>query len=82
MLKDKVDVSVILCAYNEGKVIWDTIARVDDVMRGLRLNYEIVVVDDGSEDETRQKAVKYMEERGNGMHACPVLCRLGWPLLG
>jgi len=65
-LKDGVDVSVILCAYNEGRVIWDTIARVDDVMRRSRLNYEILVVDDGSEDDTRQKAVRYMEERGNG----------------
>lgn len=65
-MKDGVDVSVILCAYNEGRVIWDTIARVDDVMRRSRLNYEILVVDDGSEDDTRQKAVRYMEERGNG----------------
>jgi len=65
-LKDGVDVSVILCAYNEGRIIWDTIARVDDVMRRSRLNYEILVVDDGSEDDTRQKAVRYMEERGNG----------------
>lgn len=65
-MKDGVDVSVILCAYNEGRIIWDTIARVDDVMRRSRLNYEILVVDDGSEDDTRQKAVRYMEERGNG----------------
>lgn len=65
-MKDGVDVSVILCAYNEGRVIWDTIARADDVMRRSRLNYEIVVVDDGSEDDTRQKAVRYMKERGNG----------------
>jgi len=65
-VKDKVDVSVILCAYNEGRFIEDTITRVDGVMKRSGWNYEIVVVDDGSHDDTREKAVKYMEGKGNG----------------
>jgi glycosyltransferase involved in cell wall biosynthesis len=55
-----IDVSVILCAYNEGNVIADTIDKVNCVMGETRWNYEIVVVDDGSLDDTRQKAIVYM----------------------
>jgi glycosyltransferase involved in cell wall biosynthesis len=64
-LKDKVDVSVILCAYNEGNVIEDTIDKVNNVMSRTGWNYEIVVVDDGSLDDTRQKAIEYMNGKGN-----------------
>jgi glycosyltransferase involved in cell wall biosynthesis len=65
-MKKKVDVSVILCAYNEGNVIDDTIYEVDNVMIGTGWRYEIIVVDDGSLDDTRQKVVKYRDEKGNG----------------
>jgi glycosyltransferase involved in cell wall biosynthesis len=59
-------VSVILCAYNEGKVIEDAIDKVDCIMSATSWNYEIVVVDDGSSDDTRQKAVNHISEKGNG----------------
>jgi dolichol-phosphate mannosyltransferase len=59
-------VSVILCAYNEGKVIEDAIDKVDCVMSATGWNYEIVVVDDGSSDDTRQKALNHISEKGNG----------------
>jgi glycosyltransferase involved in cell wall biosynthesis len=65
-LEDRVDVSVILCAYNEGNVIEDAIDRVNGVMMGTGWNYEIVVVDDGSSDDTRQKAFRYVNERSVG----------------
>jgi glycosyltransferase involved in cell wall biosynthesis len=65
LLKAKVDVSVILCAYNEGNVIEDAIAKVDGVMRKSRWSYEIVVVDDGSWDDTRQKAVAYTRKNSD-----------------
>ncbi len=58
--------SVILCAYNEGKVIEDAIDKVDCIMSATSWNYEIVVVDDGSSDDTRQKAVKHISEKSNG----------------
>jgi len=51
-------VSVILCAYNEGNVIGDSIDKVDNVMLKTGWNYEIVVVDDGSLDDTREKAIR------------------------
>ncbi len=58
--------SVILCAYNEGKVIEDAIDKVDCIMSATGWNYEIVVVDDGSSDDTRQKAVNHINEKSNG----------------
>jgi glycosyltransferase involved in cell wall biosynthesis len=61
-----IDVSVILCAYNEGNVIGDAIDKVDFVMMKTGWSYEIIVVDDGSLDDTRQKVVQYMDEKGNG----------------
>jgi len=66
-LEDVIDVSVILCAYNEGAVIGDSIDKVDNVMMKTGWNYEIVVVDDGSVDDTREKADECRRER-NGNH--------------
>jgi glycosyltransferase involved in cell wall biosynthesis len=70
-LSDKVDVSVILCAYNEGDVIGETIDRVNSVMDKTEWNYEIVVVDDGSLDGTRQKAFGHVN--GNGGNRLKVI---------
>lgn len=53
-MEDVIDVSVILCAYNEGDVIEDSIDKVDSVMMKTGWNYEIVVVDDGSLDDTKE----------------------------
>jgi glycosyltransferase involved in cell wall biosynthesis len=58
-LKDSVDVSVILCAYNEEDVIEKTIGEVDRVMTNTGYRFEIIVVDDGSSDNTWRKAVNY-----------------------
>lgn len=64
-LEKKVDVSVILCAYNEGGVIEDAIVRVVKVMKGTSYNFEVIVVDDGSQDDTKDKAIKYIEANGD-----------------
>ncbi|MEM1551210.1 MAG: glycosyltransferase family 2 protein [Candidatus Bathyarchaeia archaeon] len=64
-MNKSVDVSVILCAYNEGKVIGDAIARVVRVMNGAGYNFEVIVVDDGSQDDTKFKVVKYIEANGD-----------------
>jgi len=64
-LKHMIDVSVILCAYNEGDVIEESIDKVDSVMMKTGWNYEIVVVDDGSVDDTRERAFKCGRERNN-----------------
>jgi glycosyltransferase involved in cell wall biosynthesis len=63
-LEDRTDVSVVLCAFNEGKVIGDAISKVNSVMMRTGWNYEIIVVDDGSLDDTREKAVTCADEKG------------------
>jgi len=65
-LKENTDVSVILSAYNEGDVIETAVDEVNNVMIKTSWNYEIIVVDDGSLDDTRQKALTYMKERDRG----------------
>jgi len=45
-------ISVIIPAYNEEKAIGNQIEKVRTMMEKTRLNYELVVVDDGSTDST------------------------------
>lgn len=47
-----VRLSVVIPAYNEAGVIADTIAEVLDVLGGIDGGMELVVVDDGSSDDT------------------------------
>lgn len=52
------DLAVILPAFNEVAGIEETLARVRDVLAGLRCSSEIIVVDDGSTDGTGQRAAE------------------------
>jgi glycosyltransferase involved in cell wall biosynthesis len=52
------EVSVILPAYNEAGNIGLAIAQVNDIVKRLSSNYEIVVVDDGSHDGTSSEALR------------------------
>jgi dolichol-phosphate mannosyltransferase len=60
----EVELSFVLPAYNEGDSIECALDKLDRVVKDMRLRYEIVVVDDGSVDDTRAKAIKYAN--GNG----------------
>lgn len=51
--KQKIEVTVLLPAYNEAGAIGDTVARI----RALHPDFEILVVDDGSTDSTMQEAM-------------------------
>ncbi len=48
-----VDLSIVIPAYNEARRIGQTLADLRGVLETLPLSYEVRVVDDGSEDETR-----------------------------
>ncbi|MEM2780351.1 MAG: glycosyltransferase family 2 protein [Candidatus Bathyarchaeia archaeon] len=52
-------VSVVIPAYNEEKTIGNVLEETVQVMESLGLPYEIIVVDDGSEDRTREVASRY-----------------------
>ncbi|MGD0158814.1 MAG: glycosyltransferase family 2 protein [Candidatus Bathyarchaeia archaeon] len=50
-------VSIVIPAYNEGKTIGDIISRITAVMEKLKVRHEILVVDDGSTDNTKKVAL-------------------------
>jgi glycosyltransferase involved in cell wall biosynthesis len=52
-------ISVIVPAYNEEKTIGHVLSDLISVMDNLKMPYEIIVVDDGSTDETRRIASSY-----------------------
>lgn len=56
-MRGKPVVSLVLPAYNEGDTIEEVVERVDRVIRGTGVEYELIVVDDGSVDDTQRKAV-------------------------
>lgn len=65
--------SVIIPAYNEQKSIGRVIEQTEHVMKSMRVPYEIIVVDDGSTDNTTREAsahrvtvVTYPKNRGKG----------------
>lgn len=70
----KINLSVIIPAYNEEKIISETIEGLKNQLSGLNLVYEIIVINDGSTDKTREilekipkiKTVNHSENRGYG----------------
>lgn len=50
------DISVIMPAYYEEAIIASVIEQIQTVLRELDQTYEIIVVDDGSHDETARRA--------------------------
>ena len=56
--ENPVDVSLILPAYNEERSIEEVIGRVGRVLKATKLSYELIIVDDGSQDSTRKRALK------------------------
>ena len=63
-LASKLVVSFVLPAYNEGEFIERVLDRLDSSVDGHGFRYEVVVVDDGSVDDTRLRALRYAA--GNG----------------
>jgi len=61
----KYDLSIILIAYNEENFLENCIYTIINTVRPLQINYEIVVVENGSTDKTFQIAKKLSEEFSN-----------------
>jgi dolichol-phosphate mannosyltransferase len=57
-LKNDSLISVVIPAFNESLVIQESIARIRRVLESERLHHEILVVNDGSTDDTLQILVK------------------------
>jgi len=61
----RVELSLVMPAYNEGESIEGALDTLDRVVKDAGLRYEIVVVDDGSFDSTRSKAINYASRNGH-----------------
>lgn len=59
------DLSFVIPAYNEEDSIEAALITLDGVVKNKELQYEIVVVDDGSKDETLSKAMAYAKRNGH-----------------
>lgn len=70
--------SIIIPVYNESKIIQRNLSLISSALRSTKLKYEIIVVDDGSEDDTFSeakksskkdrlvKSIRYANHRGKG----------------
>ena len=58
-------ISIIIAAYNEESRIEETLLKIHKYLDGQNYDYEIIVVDDGSTDNTRQIAENYKPEVRN-----------------
>lgn len=54
--------SVIVPAYNEAKKLPETIKEAADTLESHHLEYEVIIIDDGSKDDTLEKALSIAEQ--------------------
>jgi len=59
---EQTEVSVLLPAYNEEAAIEAVLAEVVEAMADARRTFEIVVVDDGSTDDTAERAERFADD--------------------
>lgn len=55
--------SVIIPAYNEGERIYKNLLKIDDMIASFSNNYELIPVNDGSKDNTKDEIAKASLER-------------------
>jgi glycosyltransferase involved in cell wall biosynthesis len=60
LVEDKPVISLVMPAYNEEDVIEEVVRKVDSVMAKIGLTYELIIVDDGSVDNTRRKLATFV----------------------
>jgi glycosyltransferase involved in cell wall biosynthesis len=75
-MQNKIDISVVIPAYNEAKRLPGTLKIISDFFDNHEYKYEIIVVDDGSSDQTvkkvknlkikHMKVLTYKVNRGKG----------------
>lgn len=63
MPHNPIELSVVLPAFNEGPYIVESIQRLKSHLEKHSVSYQIIVVDDGSTDDTPAKAREYQSRR-------------------
>ena len=61
-------ISLVVPVYNQGTKISMSIARIREVLNSIFLNYELIIIDDGSNDNTLD--VLRMEKEKLDSHLC------------
>ena len=86
------EISVFFPAFNEGANLYETVTKAVEVLRGNFENWEVIIVDDGSSDNTaelinkleeldsRIRSVTHSENKGYGaaLRSGIYSCRYGW----
>ena len=57
-------VSVVIPAYNEGKIISETITHITTSLDKKKINYELIIIENGSRDKTAEIAT-YLAKKDN-----------------
>ena len=52
---------MIVPAYNEERLIFNSLRKIRNVLDGSNLNYELIVVNDGSQDSTYEEILRYTQ---------------------
>lgn len=60
-----IDLSLVLTLYNEGSILSENLARIDEVLRKSGLAFEIIFVDDKSQDNSVAEVKAFMMTRSN-----------------
>lgn len=55
-----IDLSIVIGVYNEENIVPELLGRLDSVLRTTGLDYEIIIVDDGSNDKTLEILRKHV----------------------
>lgn len=85
---EKTRISVVVPAYNEGPSVAGVVLRLRDVLEKARIRHEIIVVDDGSDDNTAHEAervgaevVRSPTNKGYGYSLLSGIKRARYPLI-
>jgi len=61
-LSKKIDLSLVIPVYNEEAVLWELYKRLNPILESLKLNYEVIFVNDGSGDGS-QKIIEQINKK-------------------
>lgn len=62
LCSNSVEISIIVPLYNESDSIEHLFARLTPVLKRLNTNYEIICINDGSQDDTLPKLIKFSQQ--------------------
>lgn len=64
-MKKKIDLSLVLACYNEGEVLSKNLGEIKETLGNTKYSYEIILIDDCSKDNTKQKIKDFAKNNSN-----------------